>query len=614
MLRVRAVGPQLRRDSPGYQWVVLSNTTLGMLVATVNSSIVIISLPAIFRGIDLDPLAPGNVSYLLWMIMGYLLATAALVVSVGRLGDLYGRTRIYSLGFAVFTLAAIALTLDPASGGAGALWLIGWRIVQGVGGAMVLANSTAILTDVFPPARRGTAIGINQVAAIAGSFLGLLAGGLLSEVGWRLVFFVSVPLGLFGTLWSYASLREAGRSAGPADRRIDWWGNGLLAAGLLAILAAITYGIQPYHGHTIGWTNPAVLAGLTGGLALLVVFGVVETRVPAPMVRLELFRIRAFAAGNLAGWLASIGRGGLQLMLVIWLQGIWLPLHGYSFEQAPLWSGIYLLPLTAAFLVAAGVSGRLADRRGSRVLASAGLLLVAGSFLGLLLLPTDFPYPMFAALVALNGLGSGLFSAPNATTIMNSVPATERGAASGVRATFFNSGTSLSIGIFFSLMIVGLASTLPRTLTAGLRAHGVDPAAAAAAGHLPPVGSLFAAFLGFNPLGTMLGANQLGRLPPADAHTLTSTSFFPTLIGGPFHTGLVIAFAVAISLTLVAAAASLAGGRRYVHEEQAAAPAGQTGGPAAAPAGHTGGPGATPAGQTSGRARIKSARLRTGAP
>ena len=341
MARVLSRSPgRPREDSPGYGWVVLSNTTLGMLIVTINSSIVIISLPAIFRGIGLDPLAPGNVSYLLWMIMGYLLVTATLVVSVGRLGDMYGRTRIYSLGFAVFTVAAIALTLDPASGGAGALWLIGWRVVQGVGGAMVLANSTAILTDVFPPARRGTAIGINQVAAIAGSFLGLLAGGLLSEVGWRLVFFVSVPIGIFGTLWSYASLREVGHHARPADRRMDWWGNGLLAAGLLAILAAITYGIQPYHGHTMGWTNPFVLAGLVGGVGLLVAFGVVESRVPAPMVRLQLFRIRAFAAGNLAGWLASIGRGGLQLVLVIWLQGIWLPLHGYSFEEAPLWAGI----------------------------------------------------------------------------------------------------------------------------------------------------------------------------------------------------------------------------------------------------------------------------------
>ena len=566
---------RLRQDTPGYRWVVLSNTTLGMLIATVNSSIVIISLPAIFRGVGLNPLAPGNVSYLLWMFMGYLLVTAALVVSVGKLGDLYGRTRIYSLGFAVFTVAAIALTLDPAAGGAGALWLIGWRVVQGVGAAMLLANSTAILTDVFPPARRGTAIGINQVAAIAGSFLGLLAGGLLSEVGWRLVFFVSVPLGILGTVWSYASLREVGRGPRPADRRIDWWGNGLLAAGLLAILAAITYGIQPYRGHTMGWTNPAVVAGMLGGVVLLIAFGVVEARAPAPMVSLRLFRIRAFAANNLAGWLASIGRGGLQLVLVIWLQGIWLPLHGYTFEQAPLWAGIYLLPLTAAFLLAAGVSGRMADRRGARALAAVGLLLVAGSFLGLLLLPTDFPYPAFAALVALNGLGSGLFSAPNATSIMNSVPAAERGAASGVRATFFNSGTSLSIGIFFSLMIVGLASTLPQAVTAGLRAHGVDSAAATAAGHLPPVGSLFAAFLGFNPLATMLGSDQLSRLSPADANTLTGNRFFPTLIAGPFHTGLVIAFLVAIALTVVAAAASLAGGRRYVHDDEAASPDGR---------------------------------------
>ncbi len=184
------------KDHPNYKWVALSNTTLGVLMATVNQSIVIISLPAIFRGIKLDPLAPGNVSYLLWMLMGFLVVTAVLVVSLGRLGDIYGRVKIYNYGFVVFTVGSIALAFDPMTGSSGALWLILWRLVQGVGGAMLFANSTAILTDAFPAERRGMALGINQVAAIAGSFIGLIAGGLLSEVDWRLVFFVSVPFGL----------------------------------------------------------------------------------------------------------------------------------------------------------------------------------------------------------------------------------------------------------------------------------------------------------------------------------------------------------------------------------------------------------------------------------
>jgi MFS family permease len=551
---------------PKYRWVALSNTTLGVLMATINSSIVIISLPAIFRGISINPLAPGNVSYLLWILMGYLLVTAVLVVSLGRLGDIYGRVRIYNLGFVVFTIGSIALAVDPLEAGGGALWLIIWRLVQGVGAAMLFANSTAILTDAFPADRRGMALGINQVAAIGGSFIGLIAGGLLSEIDWRLVFFVSVPFGLLGTIWSYRSLRELGQR-NPA--RIDWIGNIVFAVGLTAVLAAITYGIQPYGGSDMGWLSPWVLSGLIGGGVLLVVFGMVENRVASPMFAMSLFKIKAFTAGNLAGWLASISRGGLQFMLIIWLQGIWLPLHGFSFSDTPLWAGIYLLPLTAAFLVAGPLSGYFSDRFGARAFATGGLVLVAASFLGLLLVPTNFSYWVFALLIALNGIGSGLFSAPNTTAIMNAVPANQRGSASGMRGTFFNSGTSLSIGIFFSLMIVGLASTLPKTLTAGLESHGVPAALATHIGNQPPVGSLFAAFLGYNPLQSLLGPQTLATLSPANASALTGKEFFPTLISGPFHHGLVIVFTMAIAMSLIGALASLLRGKKYVHEEPA---------------------------------------------
>lgn len=551
-------------EHPHYKWVTLSNTTLGMVMATINSSIVIISLPAIFRGIKLDPLAPGNVSYLLWMLMGFLVVTAVLVVSLGRLGDIYGRVRIYTAGFVVFTIASILLAVDPFIGGSGALWLILWRVVQGVGAAMIFANSTAILTDAFPAERRGLALGINQVAAIAGSFVGLIAGGLLSEVDWRLVFFVSVPFGLLGTIWSMRSLREIGART---TSRIDWWGNVLFAVGLTALLAAITYGIQPYGGHTMGWTSPWVLTGLIGGTALLVVFGVFETRIVDPMFDMALFKIKAFSAGNLAGLLASISRGGLQFMLIIWLQGIWLPLHGFRYADTPLWAGIYLLPLTISFLVAGPLSGYYSDRFGARAFATGGLLIVAVSFAGLLLLPTDFNYWAFAGLLVLNGIGSGLFSSPNTTAIMNSAPANRRGAAAGMRGTFFNAGTSLSIGIFFTMMIIGLSSTLPKTLTAGLQAHGVAPGTAAQIGNLPPVGSLFAAFLGSNPIRTLLGPQNLAALSPQDRSTLTGQEFFPNIISQPFHHGLVIVFTVAIIMTVVAAVASLLRGERYVHSD-----------------------------------------------
>jgi len=421
-----AAGPaKARRRAPNYKWVALSNTTLGVLMATINSSIVIISLPAIFRGIHLDPLAPGNVSYLLWLLMGFLLVTSVLVVSLGRLGDMYGRVRIYNAGFAVFTIGSIALAVEPLHGGSAAMWLILWRVVQGIGGAMLFANSTAILTDAFPANERGMAMGINQVAALAGSFIGLVAGGLLSEVSWRLVFIVSVPFGLLGTVWAYKSLRETVQRS--TNARIDWWGNSLFAVGLTALLAAITYGIQPYGNHTMGWTNPWVMTGLIGGVALLVIFCFVELYVEQPMFQLKLFRIQAFWAGNLAGWLGSIARGGLQFMLIIWLQGIWLPLHGYDYVDTPLWAGIYLLPLTGGFLIAGPLSGYLSDRYGARAFATGGLLLVAATFGGLLALPTDFNYWAFAGLIALNGVGSGLFSAPNTTAIMNSVPAEQRG-------------------------------------------------------------------------------------------------------------------------------------------------------------------------------------------
>jgi MFS family permease len=550
---------------PHYKWIVLSNTTVGMLIVTINSSIVLISLPAIFRGIGLDPLAPGNVSYLLWMIMGFLLVTAVLVVTFGRLGDMYGRVMTYNLGFVVFALASIGLSLDPLHSGAGALWLILWRVVQAVGAAMLFANSTAILTDAFPSDQRGLAMGVNQVAAIAGSFLGLVLGGVLAEWDWRAVFWVSVPVGVLGSLWSFRSLHDTGvRRPG----RIDVPGNVLFAVGLGSFLAALTYGIQPYGSHSMGWTNPWVLGGLIGGSLLLVAFCFVENRVPEPMFQMSLFRNRAFSLGSLAGFLASTGRGGLQFMLIIWLQGIWLPLHGFSYESTPLWAGIYLLPLTVGFLIAGPVSGWLSDRVGARPFAVGGLLVVAASFIGLLVLPTDFPYPLFALWVGLCGIGSGLFSSPNATAVMNSVPASQRGAAAGMRGTFFNSGSAVSIGLFFSLMIVGLASSLPAVLTRGLQANGVDAATASQVGHLPPVGSLFASFLGYNPIGTLLKpSGALDHVTAAQRSTLTGKQFFPHLIEGPFHDGLVVVFSVAAAMMVVGAIASAFAGGRYVHEE-----------------------------------------------
>ena len=509
-------------------------------MATIDASIVIIAMPAIFRGIGLNPLTPGNITYLLWMILGYLLVQSVCVVTLGRLGDMFGRVKIYNLGFVVFTLASIALSLDPLTGSGGAMWLIGWRFVQAFGGAMLMANSAAILTDAFPANKRGMALGINQIAGISGQFVGLLLGGLLAAVDWRLVFWVNVPIGLFGTVWAYKSLREI---ATTRRARINWVGNIMFVMGLGALLVAITYGIQPYGGHATGWTNPWIIGGLIGGVVMLIAFCVFETKIAEPMFQMSLFKIRAFAAGNAASLLGSIARGGLQFMLVIWLAGIWLPLHGYDFAVTPLWAGIYMLPLTAGFLIAGPISGTLSDRYGPRLFATSGLLLAALCFVGLMLLPVDFSYWVFALLIFGNGIGSGLFASPNTSAIMSAVPARHRGSASGMRSTFQNSGMALSIGIFFSLMIAGLASTLPKTLTAGLTAQGVPASVATQVSHLPPVSTMFAALLGYNPVQNLLApvrravpaaraqrrgahrqavlpAPDLGAVPPRPGHRL----------------------------------------------------------------------------------------------
>jgi len=542
----------------GDKWVVLSNTTLGMLAATMNSSILLISLPAVFRGIGLKALDPGNINYLLWAIIGYMIATAVLVVAFGRLGDQFGRARMYNLGFAIFTAASVALSLLPGQGEAAAIYLIGVRIIQGVGGALIMANSTALLTDAFPADERGFALGINVVAAIAGQFFGLLIGGLLADTNWRLVFWINVPFGLLGTIWGYWKLRDA-RSR--VSHKIDWAGNATFGIGLILILTAITYGIQPYRDRTMSWTSPLVLSLFAIGFAAMAAFVVIEQRVKQPMLDFRLFRLPAFAYGNLANLFSSVARGGLQFMLIIWLQGIWLPLHGYSFEDTPLWSAIFMLPLTVGFLIAGPISGYFSDHIGSAPFAVGGMVIGAASFVALMLLPADFSYMLFAGLIFLNGLGAGLFVAPNATQVMNAVPPQERGQASGMRATMTNVGQVLSIGVFFSLMLVGLAATLPQAMEAGLLAQQVPAAVAHRVAAAPPVASLFAAFLGYNPMGELIPPAVLQALPPASVAMLTGKVFFPGLMSAPFILGLKYAFTFSAVLYLLSAAASWLGGR-----------------------------------------------------
>jgi MFS family permease len=552
------------------RWSVLSNTTLGMLMATIDASIVLISLPDIFRGIQLNPLTPGNTSYFLWLLMGYMLVTAVLVVSFGRLGDMFGRVRMYNLGYVIFTVFSILLSVTWMHGPDAAIYMIVMRVFQGVGGSLIMANSSAIITDAFPRTQRGLALGINAVAAIAGSFVGLVLGGVLAPVDWRLVFWVSVPVGVAGTVWGYISLHDRGIRT-PA--RIDWIGNLTFAIGLVALLVGIVYGIEPYGGHVMGWTSPLVIAALVGGAALLILFTWVETKVSAPMFRIPLFRIRAFTAGNLANLLAALGRGGLMFILIVWLQGIWLPQHGYSFSQTPLWAGIYMLPLTAGFLVAGPLSGALSDRFGARPFATGGMLLAALTFGLLEVLPVNFSYPAFAVLLLMNGLAMGLFASPNRAAIMNSLPPDQRGQGSGMSTTTQNSAMVLSIGIFFTLIITGLAAHLPATLAKGLTAQGVPASAAAKVAHLPPTATVFGAFLGYNPVASLLGpTGVLAHLPHAKVAYLTGRSFFPSLISAPFSSGLHEAFDFAIVACLIAAAASWLRGKPGTEPDPSSSP------------------------------------------
>jgi EmrB/QacA subfamily drug resistance transporter len=524
-------------------------------MATINSNIVLIALPAIFNGIGINPLAPGETNYLLWMLLGYMMVTATLVVVFGRISDMFGRVKLYNLGFAIFTLGSILLFLTPGSGDTAAMLMIIFRLIQGVGGSFLFANSTAILTDAFPKHERGMAMGINQIAAILGSIIGLILGGLLAAVNWRLIFLVSIPFGVFGTIWAYWKLRETVQVR--SRQQVDWPGSLTFLLGLTILLIGVTYGIEPYGSSPMGWGNPYVIAAIVVGLALLVTFVLIELRVSNPMFRLQLFKIRLFTAGNIANLLSGMTRGGLQFMLIIWLQGVWLPLHGYSYEDTPLWAGIYMLPMMVGFIIMGPLSGKLSDRFGARAFASTGMILQLVGFVLLTLLPYNFNYVWFAVLLVLMGIGQGMFAAPNTTAVMNSVPADQRGVASGMRATFQNAASVISMTMFFCIVTAGLAALLPSALSAGLTNVGLPANIAEQIAHLPPLAALFAAFLGYNPMATMLPQTVLHQLPTTTQAELLGKSFFPNLIAGPFMLGLHIAFYLAAVLCLIAAIASL---------------------------------------------------------
>ncbi len=549
-----------------YKWIVLSITTIEMFMVSVNGSIILISLPAIFNGINIDPLT--SFQYLIWILMGYSLVTATLLLSFGRLSDMYGRVKLYNIGFAIFTLGSILLFLTPGTGDAGAIELIVFRLVQGVGASFTFSNSAAILTDAFPPGERGKALGLNMMAFLSGQFIGLILGGILAFYNWRYVFLVSVPVGILGTIWAFMKLKET--SLPKRGLKIDVWGNISFVAGLTIFLIGITYALLPYGQDPMGWGNPWVQASMFIGIALLIAFPIIESRVEDPMFRLALFKNRIFSLANTAGFLGALARGGMMFLLIMLLQGIWLPLHGYSYESTPFWAGIFMLPLTAGFIIMGPLSGWLSDKYGSRWFATSGMLLIAFSFLILAMLPYNFEYPVFAIALLIMGLGNGMFGAPNIAAIMNSVPPEDRGVASGMRSMLQNSGMVVSMALFFTIVIISLTHMFPPVLATSLTEAGA-PELIFPMSTIPPTGALFAAFLGYNPVLAILvtvPASIVAAISPAAITTLTGTTWFPTTLALAFMPSLRISFVIGALLSIISAILSAIGGTRFVHEIQ----------------------------------------------
>ncbi len=555
------------RFGKNYKWVALSNTTLGALMSAINGTILIISLPAIFSGLGINPLTPSNIALLLWLLLGYMLVSGVIVVTIGRLSDMFGRVKLYNLGFAIFTLGSIALYISSLyiTGVNGALSLIILRLVQAVGGGFLFANSVAILTDAFPSNERGKAIGFNQIAGIGGSVLGLILGGILSSFDWHLIFLVNVPIGIIGTIWAYLALHEL--AVIKKGQKFDIAGNVTFGIGLVLVLLALTYGFLPYGTHLMGWTNPYVITALVAGVLLLVIFGIIESKVADPMFHMYLFKIKAFLFGNLSLLLAGIARGGLQFMIIIWLQAIWLPLHGVSFSQTPFQAAILILPLLIGFLILGPISGYLSDKYGARLFSTLGMLINGVGFVLLALLPADFNYVLFALLLFVIGVGQGMFAAPNTTAIMNSVPPDQRGRASGMRATFTNVSMIFSIAIFFTLLIVGISGTLSSSLYQGLINQQIPVSEATRVASLPPTSALFAGLLGYNPMLSLVNHSILNKIPVANETYVTGKVFFPTLLSKPFHDGLAFVLYVGALMSFVAAAASALRGKKYIYSE-----------------------------------------------
>ena len=549
-----------------YKWTAMTTVFIATLIGSINMMIILIAIPAIFNGIHIDPL--NSFPYLLWILMGYMLVVAILLLSFGRLSDMYGRVKMFQLGFLIFTVGSILLYFTPSTGDAGALEIIIFRIIQAIGGALFMANSAAILADAFPADERGKALGINTVAGMSGNILGLILGGILAIFNWRYIFLVSVPFGLIGTILSFYKLKELSIKA--VKTKLDIWGNLTFVSGITLLLIGVTYGLIPYGNNPMGWNNPWVIASMSIGLISLILFPIVETRVESPMFDLNLFKIKSFTFGILATLLSALARGGAMILIIILLQGIWLPLHGYSYASTPFWAGVYTIPLIIGMIVMAPISGILSDKYGPRWIATSGMSLVTLSFLLLIVLPSNFDYIELGLILLLMGIGNGMFGSPNNAAIMNSVSAKDRGVASGMMFTMFNTATPASIAIFFTIVVIGLTQRFPEAMTSSLAGIGAVQLAPLMS-NIPPTGALFSALLGYNPVAGILStlpASFVALIPHSTLTTLTSTTWFASTFENAFIPSLKISFYIAAIISAIAAILSALRGEKYIHNDE----------------------------------------------
>ncbi len=411
-------------------------------MALLDSNIVLISLPTILRKLpDTSTIAA------VWILMGYILVISTILLTIGRLGDIFGRIKMYKAGFAVFTIGSglCSISFDGTA-------LVFFRLVQAVGAALIYSNSTAIITDTFPPSERGRALGINSVGAICGSVLGLVAGGVLtSTLGWPSIFWINIPVGTFATVWAHLKLKELGVKT--RGERPDIFGMVIFGAGMALSLAGLVFG------SLSGWAI-LDLEIMTSGILLMILFVYAEARIRAPMMELKLFKIKEFSTGILANLLAAISRGAVSFVLVFYLQGVLL-LNAFT-------AGVWLIPFSIAYAISGPISGYLSDRRGSREFATAGMFVSATAFEWFSILPEKAPYNEFVIPMIITGIGGGLFYSPNIASIMSSVPINRRGIAAGMSSTLFNAGALLSLGICFAIFATSVPSSILQEIFAGL--------------------------------------------------------------------------------------------------------------------------------------------------